>query len=250
MNLIKHPLTCLLGMTLALTACGTSAPVPQGVVTTQAVSALKEPILDGQAIFRGIAFGEQQLGELLPEVWQGVSVHDLASDEQDLKELVSQVDGFVEEVGRFDPTYFADLSASMRSGDPVQVENMLQRTGKTLESMFPEEVQDGSTPVADGANGRFIYRNRFLFRDRVVVRASVIGVDRVLIRNTAVVRDRVAIRATIVAQNSIVVRERILARLRIFSFRAEELDSLFNAVDAGSLKTETVIANLTERMAR
>jgi hypothetical protein len=256
MKWIKHPLTCLFGLTLALSACGTTAPTPEALQTTRSTAALKlEPSVDGQAIFRGIAFGEQQLGELLPEVWQGISVHDLAADEDDLNELLNEVDAFVEEVDRFDPSYFADLSGAMRSGDPIQVEDMLQRTGKTLEAMFPEEAQSDA-PVTDGANGRFIFRNRFLFRDRFLVLNRFVGVDRVLVKNTfafrdtVIAKDKVAFRETFVAKNSIIARETILARLKFFSFRAAELNSLFTDEDSRSLQKESVIANLTERLAQ
>jgi hypothetical protein len=257
MKLIKHPLAGLFGLTLALSACGTTAPAPTTLARTQALSALElDPRLDGQAIFRGIAFGEQQLGELLPEVWQGISVHDLAADETDLDGLLNEVDAFVEEVDRFAPGYFANLSAAMRSGNPLQVEDMLQNTGTILEGMFPEETRDDVLTAGDAMGGRIIFKNRFIYRDRHLVKNRLVGVDSVLVKNTVAVRDTVAIkdkvtvRESFVAKNSIVARETILARLKFFTFRAEELDTLFTHEESPSLQRESVISNLTARLAR
>ena len=74
MKSITQAFLLAIGTAFAMTACGStpaSLETPAVLDKTLSVSLLKDPSLDGKAIFRGVAFGEQTLGQVLPEVWRG-----------------------------------------------------------------------------------------------------------------------------------------------------------------------------------
>jgi SdpC family antimicrobial peptide len=206
---------------LSLTACGTTSPASNGVVVpanAQPLASINDPRLDGQAIFRGIAFGERGLGELLPEIWHGNSVHDLAPGMLERDSSLATVNKTVSRIERFDPDFFASLSKSMRGGDPLAVEAALVRIGDTLEQVFPTTVE--REPISNVALKKFIWRNKVLVKNRVV------AVDRHVVRNAIINLYKI-----------------------IFAQDEGALEALFSDETLKSLQQESAIANLTKRLA-
>ncbi len=167
MNSVSKAVLCLLSLALAMIACSTTSPTINAPLNTRSLELLKDPNSDGQAIFRGLLFGEQTLGELLPEVWRdGRSLFDLAPDKTERDAGLKTVNAFMQKFEATNKTFFTDLSKSMRSGDPLQVERALGRIGDTVDAMFPNELEPDLS--GDTALKLFIYRNRFIYKNKAV----------------------------------------------------------------------------------
>ena len=222
MKSITQAFLLTIGTAFAMTACGTtptSLETPAAMENTISLSLLKDPSLDGKAIFRGIAFGEQTLGQVLPEVWRGgVSVHDLAPSKADRDSSLETVNAFVLKLERFDPTFFPALSKSMRSGNPLTVEAALEQTSKTLEKMFPPEVDP--LPTGNVSLRLFIYRNKFIYKNKAVATDRYVKPYKYVTVYKSLLTD----------DNS-------------------SLGQLLNDTNLKSFQQETLIANLTKRLA-
>ncbi len=217
MKSIVQPVIVVLGLAFAMTSCGSNPVIDSATPeTTRAALLLKDPNLDGQAIFRGIAFGEQALGQVLPEVWRGTTMYDLAPSKLDRDSSLKTINSFVAKLGASDPKFFAALSKSMRSGNPLEVAAALVGVGKVVEGMFPADV----APVTDVALRTFIWKNRFLVKNKVV------GTDKYLVRS-----DIINVWKIIFAQDDIA------------------FNTLFSDSNLKPLQQETLIASLTKRLA-
>jgi SdpC family antimicrobial peptide len=156
-----------IGLAFALSACGgTALETSDSAATVRTAAVLKNPTLDGQAIFRGLLFGEQTLGELLPSVWRGRSLHDLAPGTAERDSSLKEINAFTRDFEAANPKFFAGLSKSMRSGNPLQVQTALADIGQAVQVMFPS---DGDEDLSGNTALRiFIYRNRFIYKNKVV----------------------------------------------------------------------------------
>jgi SdpC family antimicrobial peptide len=251
---MKHVLFPLMLVGLLAVSCGQS--VPEHALTTRAVSvALKDSTEDGKAILRGIAFGEQEVGELLPEIWDGVSIHDLAENDKELQNIQAGVDTYMTEIEAADPSLFAEISTSMRSGDPTQVEAALHRVGDLTEKMYQDTAASDPAPQYEGAKGFFITRNKFIVTNKALVKDRYVGLNTVLVKNqvavldTAVVKNVLIWRDSVVVRQTVAVRTTILARLKIFVFKAGQVESLFSNDKITSLQQDELLAQLTSRLA-
>jgi SdpC family antimicrobial peptide len=216
MKSIFQAVIVVLGLAFAVTSCG-SNPVVEGLTpeTTQA-ALLKDPNLDGQAIFRGIAFGEKTVGEVLPEIWRGTNIYDLAPSKTDSDSSLKTINSFMSKLASTDAKFFPALSKSMRSGNPLEVEAALVRVGKVVEGMFPSDI----APVTDVALKTFIWKNRFLVKNRVI------GTDKYVVRSAWINLYKI-----------------------IFAQENDAFSVLFSDSNLKALQQETLIASLTKRLA-
>ncbi|MFJ8214951.1 sporulation delaying protein family toxin [Streptomyces sp. NPDC096033] len=101
---------------------------------------------DGEAVFRGLFFGQGQVGQDLSklELFAEAREH---LDNDDLSE-VRVSNAVIDLIDKKSPNFFADLSVKTRSGDPRQVEKAVTDAQNML--MAVAEKDDKATPVENG----------------------------------------------------------------------------------------------------
>jgi SdpC family antimicrobial peptide len=141
---------------------------------------------DGENVFRGLFFGQGQVG------------HDLASLElfsearqhlgEETPEEVRASDAVIELINKRYPGFFEEFSSASRSGDPRQVEKAVTKAQDTLLSVAEKDKDLSATPEENGQ----------LCGVTVAVGAAVIHVAAVVTAAGAVVTVTVAVGANFV----------------------------------------------------
>lgn len=133
----------LVGSAAWITACDTS-PTAVAPSDPPALRAAVGDRSDGVRIYRAVFFGEGELVRVLPSPWREGGGR--VSTAKDLRagRLEAEI---VEWIDASDPTFFADFSLIMRSGDHLRVERMLDRSSGLTEQAL-RNAADGSAAIA------------------------------------------------------------------------------------------------------
>ncbi|MHC6624497.1 sporulation delaying protein family toxin [Streptomyces globosus] len=169
-------------------AAAPSAIADQGAGSAKtAVTAVASPAsakADGENVFRGLFFGQGQVGrdlsklDLFAEARQHL-------DNDDLSEVRAS-NAVIDLINKHSPNFFAELSAKTRSGDPRQVEKAVTDAQNLLLTVAQKD--DKATPVENGQ----------LCGVTVAVGAAVVHVAAVVTAAGAVVTVTVAVGANFV----------------------------------------------------
>ncbi|MFF9981200.1 MULTISPECIES: sporulation delaying protein family toxin [Streptomyces] len=188
MNIKQRGTLLVAGMTAAA-LCVAAAPSAVANPTAEPVkaAAAAAPVsakADGEQVFRGLFFGQGEVG-------RGLSQLDLFAearqhlDNDDLDEIRAS-NAVIDLINKRSPGFFAELSAKTRSGDPRKVEKAVTDAQDMLLSVA--QKSDTATPVENGQ----------LCGVTVAVGAAVVHVAAVVTAAGAVVTVTVAVGANFV----------------------------------------------------
>lgn len=85
----------------------------------------------GEEIFLGIAFGQGEVGQLFPELWDSLDKKELNSKEA--KEFSATA---IKKIKEQDPKYFDDLQKAVYSDDVNKIDKVLERGYPLLNAVF------------------------------------------------------------------------------------------------------------------
>lgn len=86
--------------------------------------------LSGEAIYRGIVFGDGPVADLVPVIRAHGRLADRLKDDKKLHEVRKLEDRLVQAIQKTDPAFFAQFARDMRSGNPQVVDLALRRAGE------------------------------------------------------------------------------------------------------------------------
>ncbi|MBT2446256.1 sporulation delaying protein family toxin [Streptomyces sp. ISL-43] len=188
LNIKQRSILVVAGVTAAAlcVAAAPSAMADAGTksVATVSVASPASAKADGERVFRGLFFGQGEVGsdlsklDLFAEARQHV-------DNEDLDEVRAS-NAVVDLINKRSPAFFAELSAKTRSGDPRQVEKAVTDAQNMLMSVAQKD--DKATPVENGQ----------LCGVTVAVGAAVVHIAAVVTAAGAVVTVTVAVGANFV----------------------------------------------------
>ncbi|MFD4245814.1 sporulation delaying protein family toxin [Streptomyces sp. NPDC058525] len=188
MNIKQRGILIVAGVTAAAlcVAAAPSAMAESNAVSGKTLAAAPSVSakLDGENVFRGLFFGQGEVG-------RGLSQLDLFAearqhlDNDDLEEIRAS-NAVIDLINKRSPGFFADLSAKTRSGDPRQVEKAVIGAQDMLLSVAQKD--DKAAPVENGQ----------LCGVTVAVGAAVVHIAAVVTAAGAVVTVTVAVGANFV----------------------------------------------------
>ncbi|MDX3853406.1 hypothetical protein [Streptomyces sp. AK02-01A] len=160
----------LAGTTTTMATASTAREVPTASVSHSAKSAAA----DGQDLFAGFYFGLGKTGESIYKAL-GVKYDTGALAKNKTPEGRRAVARIVGDVAKKSPTFFADFSAKLRSGDPVQVDQAMSASADELKKY----VADSSEADLGAARGLCVFNVVAAFN----VATTALGVNFVVLYN-------------------------------------------------------------------
>lgn len=105
---------------------------------------------DGETIFRGILFGQNDVAKLFPEIWTDEKLENAENSE--VREFVNNV---VESIKTNDPNYFDELEEAVYSGNHLAIHKAFDKGANLLYNAFKEnEVPMMTEEMKDTAIGK------------------------------------------------------------------------------------------------
>lgn len=143
---MKKLLTNVLASTIVLSAVTPTIGQTVNAETTQ--SDEKENQYTGKELFKGYVFAQGEVGKKLDSKFKSSMVERL--NDKDSKEFVNKT---MEKMEQEDPEYFNNLQSAVYEKDPVKVDKLVTKGGKSAEQIVNKE--NGSkekTQVEDRGN--------------------------------------------------------------------------------------------------
>lgn len=107
---------------------------------------------DGETIFRGILFGQNDVAKLFPEIWTDEKLENAENSE--VREFVNNV---VESIKTNDPNYFDKLEEAVYSGNHLAINKAFDKGANLLYNVFKEnEVPMMTEEMKDTATGKCV----------------------------------------------------------------------------------------------
>ncbi|MGW7102481.1 sporulation delaying protein family toxin [Streptomyces sp. NPDC054838] len=188
MNVKQRGILLVAGLT-ATALCVAAAPSaiadsgPKSAVTAAASPSVSAKA-DGEKVFRGLFFGQGQVGTRLSQLDLFAEARQHL-DNDDLEEVRAS-NAVIDLINKRSPGFFAELSTQTRSGDPRKVEKAVTDAQNMLLSVAQKD--DKATPVENGQ----------LCGVTVAVGAAVVHIAAVVTAAGAVVTVTVAVGANFV----------------------------------------------------
>ncbi|WP_193648866.1 sporulation delaying protein family toxin [Bacillus cereus] len=129
----------------------------------------------GEEIYAGIFFGQGEIAELLPEIWDKKALETI--DPKELEKLSNET---IEKLKQEKPNYFKELQAAVYAKDYKGVDDILKESATVLTDVLKSDVsKDKGTAAAIGKCASAVW---LLLNAAVAVEVIAIGVA-VLVRN-------------------------------------------------------------------
>jgi len=160
---MKKLLTNVLASTIVLSAVTPTIGQTVNAETTQ--SDEKENQYTGKELFKGYVFAQGEVGKKLDSKFKSSMVERL--NDKDSKEFVNKT---MEKMEQEDPEYFNNLQSAVYEKDPVKVDKLVTKGGKSAEQIVNKE--NGSkekTQVED--RGNWAYKDNYVALETVAAGA-------------------------------------------------------------------------------
>ena len=152
----RRPMTALLLVGLiALPPATVSQAAPAQTGEQRPVSSY-----DGEAIFRGLYFGQGPVADLFPEIWKQQRYLDrkkllTPEDERRMEEVRERI---ITSLREKDKAFFDRLATTLKGGNHLAIQKALgEATEVTLAVLQKETGRDPTAPIVDAAQGVFRY---------------------------------------------------------------------------------------------
>ena len=137
---------------LALVAAGFAACADGGGTTPLAPEPSPAASLSGEAIFRGLVFGEGVVAQKFPEVWGRITVDDASWTLEQRQAAIAVKRDLIADMRGADPTFFDRFRADMTSGQHLRIARAMDESGVRFTAAV-EARTGGVRPTAGDARG-------------------------------------------------------------------------------------------------
>ena len=95
---------------------------------------------DGESMFRGLFFGQGEIGTLFPEIWHGTRFETIAFSEKGEDLALRMREDLVHLIHRADTSFFDRFGEAIGTGSHLKISDALDEAGKMLVAALSEQL--------------------------------------------------------------------------------------------------------------